>query len=200
MSPSGRARKVIAMATLPRLLNVIDVEATCWETAPPPGEIPEIIEIGVTVVDTAARRRIRRCGVLVRPEHSSVSAFCTGLTGLSAGQVARGLTFAAACRWLEQELDSTTRPWASWGEYDRRQFTAQCAVSELAYPFAAAHRNLRAEFAAAFGLSFRPSVPQALDIARLPLEGNLHRGEDDAWNIAALALVIDEKERDGRGP
>lgn len=33
------------------LLNVVDVEATCWEGTPPPGAVSEIIEIGLTVVD-----------------------------------------------------------------------------------------------------------------------------------------------------
>ncbi|NEE10677.1 DNA polymerase III, partial [Streptomyces sp. SID7499] len=29
-----------------QLLNVVDVEATCWEGQPPPGQVSEIIEIG----------------------------------------------------------------------------------------------------------------------------------------------------------
>jgi inhibitor of KinA sporulation pathway (predicted exonuclease) len=33
------------------LLNVIDVEATCWAGEPPPGQVSEIIEIGLAVVD-----------------------------------------------------------------------------------------------------------------------------------------------------
>jgi inhibitor of KinA sporulation pathway (predicted exonuclease) len=30
----------------------------------------------------------------------------------------------------------------------------------------------------------------ALEIAGLPLEGRHHRGDDDAWNIAALVLEL----------
>ena len=30
------------------LLNVVDVEATCWKGPPPPGAVNEIIEIGLT--------------------------------------------------------------------------------------------------------------------------------------------------------
>ncbi len=33
-------------------------------------------------------------------------------------------------------------------------------------------------------------MAQALDTAGLPLEGRHHRGEDDAWNIAALVLGL----------
>jgi len=33
-------------------------------------------------------------------------------------------------------------------------------------------------------------MAQALALAGLPLEGRHHRGEDDAWNIAALVLDL----------
>jgi inhibitor of KinA sporulation pathway (predicted exonuclease) len=65
------------------LLNVIDVEATCWEGQPPPGAVSEIIEIGLAVVDLDARERVARHRILVRPARSRLSAFCTGLTGLT---------------------------------------------------------------------------------------------------------------------
>src|SRR4051812_272830 len=42
------------------LLNVIDVEATCWDGQPPPGQVNEIIEIGLCVVDLDAHERVER--------------------------------------------------------------------------------------------------------------------------------------------
>ncbi|WP_240772268.1 hypothetical protein [Nocardia sp. CS682] len=39
------------------LLNVVDVEATCWDGKTPPGAVSEIIEIGLTVVDLASGER-----------------------------------------------------------------------------------------------------------------------------------------------
>jgi inhibitor of KinA sporulation pathway (predicted exonuclease) len=38
-------------------------------------------------------------------------------------------------------------------------------------------------------------MSRALEPAGLPLEGRHHRGDDDAWNIGALAIKI--AERDG---
>jgi inhibitor of KinA sporulation pathway (predicted exonuclease) len=67
------------------LLNVIDVEATCWDGAPPVGAVGEIIEIGLTIVDLGRGERVGRHRVLVRPVRSEVSAFCTELTGPDAG-------------------------------------------------------------------------------------------------------------------
>lgn len=172
------------------MLNVVDVEATCWEGQPPPGQVSEIIEIGLTVVDLAARTRVARHGVLVRPRRSTVSPFCTELTGLTQAEVDGGVTFAEACRLLVTEHESSTRPWASWGDYDRRQFERQCRATGVPYPFSGRHTNAKLVFTEAHGLRKRPGMAQALPLAGLPLEGRHHRGEDDAWNIAALVLHL----------
>jgi inhibitor of KinA sporulation pathway (predicted exonuclease) len=172
------------------LLNVVDVEATCWEGDPPPGEVSEIIEIGLCVVDVLAWQRVQRRGFLVRPQRSRVSEFCTRLTTLTPEQVEGGVTFAQACEALREELDAARRPWASWGEYDRRQFTAQCEQEGVPYPFGEMHVNLRMRFKEALGLARRPGMDAAMRLRGLELEGTHHRGEDDAWNIGALAIEL----------
>jgi inhibitor of KinA sporulation pathway (predicted exonuclease) len=172
------------------LLNVIDVEATCWEDGPPPGQVSEIIEIGLAVVDLAAGQRVARHHILVRPERSAVSAFCTRLTGLTQADVDAGVSFAAACQLLIADHQSLSRPWASWGDYDRNQFARQCQAAGTEFPFGACHINAKAAFARAHGLRTRPGMAAALRIAGLALEGRHHRGEDDAWNIAALIIGL----------
>ncbi|TDQ54240.1 3'-5' exonuclease [Actinorugispora endophytica] len=172
------------------LLNVVDVEATCWDGEPPRGEVSEIIEIGLTVVDLGAGRRTGRHRVLVRPARSTVSVFCTGLTGLTQAEVDTGVGFADACRLLATRHRAGSRPWASWGDYDRHQFARQCRATGAAYPFGRRHTNAKAVFTEAHGLRKRPGMAQALRLAGLPLEGRHHRGEDDAWNIAALVLHL----------
>ncbi|MET9932471.1 MULTISPECIES: 3'-5' exonuclease [unclassified Streptomyces] len=184
------------------LVNVVDVEATCWEGERPPGAVSEIIEIGLTVVDLEARERVSRHRILVRPARSRVSAFCTELTGLTQAEVDTGLDFAAACRLLATAYGAGRRPWASWGEYDRKQFTHQCRATGTQYPFGRRHTNAKAVFTEAYGLTRRPGMAQALEVAGLPLEGRHHRGEDDAWNIAALVLRITDRGAwpEDRGP
>ena len=39
---------------------VVDVESTCWAGDPPLGQMSEIIEIGLGVVDVAALERVER--------------------------------------------------------------------------------------------------------------------------------------------
>ncbi|MEV0778277.1 3'-5' exonuclease [Streptomyces sp. NPDC050428] len=172
------------------LLNVVDVEATCWEGQPPPGQVSEIIEIGLTVVDLRAGQRLAKHRLLVRPDRSKVSPFCTELTGLTQGEVGGGLPFAEACRTLAAQHRTGPLPWASWGDYDRNQFTRQCLETGTEYPFGHRHTNAKVSFTTSYGLRRRPGMAGALKVAGLPLEGRHHRGDDDAWNIAALVLDL----------
>lgn len=172
------------------LLNVVDVEATCWEGQPPPGQLNEIIEIGLTVVDLRAGERLAKHRLLVRPARSKVGPFCTELTGLTRTEVDAGLPFADACRTLAAQHRTGLLPWASWGDYDRNQFTRQCRRTDTTYPFGRRHTNAKVAFTASYGLRRRPGMAQALRAAGLPLEGRHHRGDDDAWNIAALVLEL----------
>jgi len=168
-----------------RLVNVVDVEATCWEGSPPPGQVSEIIEIGLTVVDLAARERLSKHRILVRPQVSTVSEFCTALTGLTQSEVDGGVSFADACAQLVAEHEAGKRGWASWGDYDRKQFTRQCDATGVPYPFGARHTNAKAVFAVD---GRQVGMARALEVVGLPLEGRHHRGDDDSWNIAALVL------------
>jgi len=38
---------------------VLDVESTCWDGPPPPGEENEIIEIGICTLEVATGERLR---------------------------------------------------------------------------------------------------------------------------------------------
>jgi inhibitor of KinA sporulation pathway (predicted exonuclease) len=175
------------------LLNVIDVEATCWAGDPPAGQASEIIDIGLTVVDLDAGTRLGRHRILVRPDRSRVSAFCTQLTGLTQEEVDTGFGFAAACRALAKTHRTSAYPWASWGDYDRHQIRHQCTVTGTAYPLGRAHVNAKAVFTSSHSLRPKPGMAEALRIAGLPLEGRHYRAEDDAWNIAALVLHLNAR-------
>jgi inhibitor of KinA sporulation pathway (predicted exonuclease) len=168
------------------LILVVDVEATCWEGPPPPGEENEIIEVGLCPLDIQTLERAERRSILVRPEHSRVSAFCERLTTLTQAQVETGITFAEACGVLREEYRSRERVWASYGNYDRIRFERQCAARGLAYPFGPSHVNVKSLCALTLGLPREGGMAEALDRFGFALEGTHHRGVDDAWNIARL--------------
>lgn len=169
---------------------VIDVESTCWLDMPPPGEESEIIEIGLCLLDVVTGRRELKRSILIRPERSAVSPFCTELTTLTQAQVSQGVSFARACTILREDYASGHRVWASYGDYDRRQFSRQCRAQRVPYPFGASHINVKNLFALSWGLPQEVNLVQALKMQGWELEGTYHRGDDDAWNIARILAAI----------
>jgi inhibitor of KinA sporulation pathway (predicted exonuclease) len=166
---------------------VVDIEATCWSGTPPDGQESEIIEIGVCTLDVASGEPIGKRSILVKPERSRVSEFCTELTGLTQKQVASlGIPFDKACAVLEREFASKKRVWASYGDYDRNLFQRQCQMREVRYPFNDGHINVKNMFALIHCLPYEVGMVRALEILDVALEGTHHRGDDDAWNVAKI--------------
>lgn len=173
---------------------VVDIESTCWEGKQPPEQESEIIEIGICLLDVASQQRLQKRSILVRPERSTVSEFCTTLTSLTQAEVEQGITFKEACSLLRREYSSKKRLWASYGDYDRRQFERQCRARAIGYPFSATHLNVKNLFAVTQKLSREVGMAKALQVLNLPLEGTHHRGGDDAWNIASILAELLWKE------
>ena len=165
---------------------VIDLEATCWQGDPPPGEEREIIEIGLCLLDVATAERGELRAILLQPQRSTLSPFCSKLTTLTPEMLANGLTFAAACELLENDYQSKNRTWASYGDYDRLQFQAQCEAWGVPYPFGRSHINVKNLLAFHLGLEREVDLQRGMSLLGLPFEGTIHRGVDDAWNIAAM--------------
>ena len=105
---------------------VVDVESTCWAGDPPPGQMSEIIEIGLCVVDVAALERVERRSILVRPACSTVSAYCTQLTTLTQADVDGGIPLAEAVRMV------TLTPARAIGMEDRLGSIAAGKAADLA--------------------------------------------------------------------
>ncbi len=169
---------------------VIDLESTCWEGNPPPGQVSEIIEIGLCTVDVSTLERGEKRSILIKPVRSEVSPFCTQLTTLTADHLKDAGTLADAVRILKQEYHSQDRLWASWGDYDRRQFERVCKEQGVGYPFGTSHLNVKTLFAVATGSRRELGLGEAFGRLGLKLEGTHHRGDDDAWNIARLLCSL----------
>src|SRR5271157_5150711 len=100
---------------MPRLLDhnvlVIDVESTCWEDPEKPGkdEISEIIEIGIAVVDIKKLEIVKNDSIIIRPQRSRISKFCTRLTTLTQEYVDQGMVYQAAMTILKRDFESSNR-------------------------------------------------------------------------------------------
>lgn len=170
---------------------VVDLEATCWQGKPPAGMDNDIIEIGACLLDVKTGEITDNIGILVIPERSEVSDFCTQLTTITPELIANeGITFRDACSQLKKQYDTQDRAWASFGAYDRRQFQKQCAALGVSYPFGPSHINVKTLFGLKKGLEREEGMSGALEILGLPLEGTHHRGVDDARNIAKILWWI----------
>jgi len=165
---------------------VVDLEATCWKGDPPAGELSEIIEIGLCILDVATGQRDFGRALLVKPRHSQLSEYCQNLTTITPEMLENGLDLREACAILREDYHSETRTWASYGDYDRVMLAAQCEAWDIPYPFGRSHINVKNLFALHMGLQREVDLQKATEMLGLPFEGALHRGIDDAWNIAAV--------------
>lgn len=179
------------MARLLDKIVVVDVEATCWEGKLPEGMVNEIIEIGLCLLDVETGEVSDNRGILVNPERSTVSPFCTELTTITQEMLDQsGIPFKEALSILRNDYQTGSRAWASFGAYDLKQFQRQCAEVGLPYPFGPSHINVKTTFALKQKLKREVGMAGALKILEIPLEGTHHRGVDDANNIAKILWHI----------
>lgn len=165
---------------------VIDIESTCWDGEPPNDETTEIIEVGLCTVDVKSLTRRKKRSILIKPIQSQISNYCTQLTTLTPDMFHDAGSLEDATRILRNELQSKNRLWASWGDYDRRQFERACAKQNVDYPFGPSHLNVKSLFAVTTGSNREMGLDAAFRHLNLTMEGTHHRGDDDAWNIADI--------------
>lgn len=177
---------------------VIDVESTCWEYPEVQGrdEISEIIEIGIAEVDIKNLTIIKNSSILIKPQRSKVSKFCTKLTTLTQTDLNKGILFQDAISELKNNYSSENRTFISWGDYDRKMFERNCRDYGVKYPFGPRHMNLKNTFTTLYGLDREPGMDTALQHLGMKLEGTHHRGVDDAKNISNILLHTLKKFRD----
>ena len=168
------------------VILVVDLESTCWEGEPPPGQSSEIIEVGLCTIDLKTLTRAEKRSILVKPVLSEISVFCSKLTTLTSAMFTHAGSLDDAVRILKNEYKSRDRLWASWGDYDRRQFERVCQDQGVGYPFGPSHLNVKSLFAAAIGASNEMGLDGACKHLGLTMDGTHHRGDDDAWNIAKI--------------
>lgn len=122
---------------------VVDIEATCWNGNPPEGMISDIIEIGVCLPDVKSGKITDNRGIIVIPERSSVSEFCTERTTITPEFVAvESISFKEACAIIRKDYQGQAHAWASYGAYDQKQFQRQYSDLWIGYPFSPSRPNL----------------------------------------------------------
>ncbi|MFH7005054.1 exonuclease domain-containing protein [Flavobacterium bizetiae] len=166
---------------------IIDLEATCWQSAIPEGQENEIIEIGLAVLDLQTGEITQNQGILIKPQRSSVSPFCTELTTITQDLLDKnGVTFEEAIEKLVDVYQPDLYTWASYGQYDLNMIRKQCRSFGMRYPMGNQHINVKTLVAEKLDLQKPTGMNGALHLLNIPLEGTHHRGIDDAKNIAKI--------------
>lgn len=175
-----------------KLINVVDLEATCWEKGKQPeGQKQEIIEVGICVIDlTSKDKAIRnRHSWLVKPENSDVSEYCTSITGLTQKDLELAPTFGEVYKQISEKYSSAS-PWAAWGNWDHKMLNAQCAELGLKPLVNGTFFNLKALSAVLLGNIKESGLGATISALGMQFEGEPHRALDDAINAAKVGRKI----------
>ncbi len=170
---------------------IVDLEATCTNDGSFPPTEMEIIEIGAVRQNARSLEIEDEFQTFIRPvRHRILTPFCTELTSITQSQVDDAPLFAPAIESFRAWFAPYDICFASWGDYDRKQFLQDCEFHGVAYPFPPGHLNVKAAFSQAQGVRKRFGLGQALKRLKLTFEGTPHRGIDDARNIARVVRAV----------
>ena len=180
---------------------VIDFEATCWKDNLANVKNPqnEIIEVGAVLVGNDYKV-IGSTYCFIKPTINTVlSNFCKELTTITQDQIDNADVFYIAWPAFQKDIESLTNErfedivFCSWGYYDKKQLAKDCKLHNIPFPFKY-HFSVKHEFATR--RKIKPcGVSKAIKFLDMEFDGTLHRGIDDARNIAKI--FIKEWAKDG---
>ena len=195
---------VLGPATPPRqpfpYVCVVDVEATCEEHSK--HYVHEIIEFPVVVFDTAPGGGVvGEFHTYVRPTiNSTLTPFCTKLTGITQEQVDAAPTLAETLvqfdEWLTAQgfVHSDERKdfaFAADGPWDLRFFIhGECLRKGIDKPgYFDKWCNMKSLFADFYKVR-ACKIHKMLSYQNMKFEGRLHSGIDDTRNIARICMRL----------
>lgn len=164
---------------------IFDLETTCQDKEIDANFDKELLEIGAVKVDETGNV-LETFDLIVIPTRTTITPYCIELTSITKELVDQeGISFKEAMNSFKIFCEDL--PLFSWGFFDKKQLIKDCIVNQ--YPlngFLTNHRSLRHEHVDVYGLKNRVEIKPALKMLDLPFEGTLHRGIDDAINIATI--------------
>jgi inhibitor of KinA sporulation pathway (predicted exonuclease) len=179
------------MTKFNRLLFV-DVELTCWEDAAPEGEIAELIAIGIVDLKTDTLEFRREKLFYVRPQLSTISPFCSTLTGITPKEAESAPPLPEVVRTIRKTFGQSD--WCAWGR-DDELIREGCERTGAELPFPGSFHDLAAQMRTLLGLTYRLGLDEALQRFGLDWEGAPHNPLADAKNLARLFATLAKRLR-----
>lgn len=174
---------------LDKVLSV-DFEMTCWEGAPPPGQVSEIIQIGISEIDNETMTRLRSESWYVRNELSEVSDYCTALTGITPAILRRrGLSLADAGRLIAKKYGSRNKGWLAWGS-DKAAIDRDCTVKGVEPIFSNSFFNVGLLYSMVVSEGRSVGLDEAAMRFGISFEGRPHDAGADADVLADVWCVL----------
>jgi 3'-5' exoribonuclease 1 len=170
---------------------IVDLEATCWEEKSETKNM-EIIEIGAVFLHGVNFQPYSEFDQFVQPQiNPDLSEFCHKLTGIAQNHVDNAMQFPEAFEKFLNWIGDEPYKLCSWGMFDLEIFQVECERYRLDFPKSfAGHINLKELYARAYNTKPTIGLREAMQKRMLKFEGRLHRGIDDARNIARVAQPI----------
>lgn len=168
---------------------VVKTTITCWDTDRPEDEESEIIELGLSLLNLKSMRVHNKRRFLIRPMRSSVSEYCRSKTGITNEALEKGHEFEEVCDTLKNVLRTHKRPWAAFGESERKILEKQCREFDVPFPFTSRFINIQMMVPVIFGFAKELNFEEALSATSVSQDIN-QSGADDAWNAAHILKEV----------
>jgi inhibitor of KinA sporulation pathway (predicted exonuclease) len=168
----------------------IDFELTCWDGPPPPGQVPEIIQIGISEIDNETLSRIRSESWYVRNTLSEVSAECTRITGITSEILRkRGLPLAEAGRIIAKKYGTRNKSWIAWGS-DKEAIERDCDAKGVTPFLSNAFFNVGLLYSMILDDGRSIGLSEAAERFDISFEGRPHDAGADADVLADVWCAI----------
>ena len=173
----------------------VDTEWTCYPNDQfPEGELPEIIQIGYTFLNPLTLVLSEPYEIMVRPQRSRISDYCTDLTGLTWDRVKSGIVYQDAVKYFMKQAATRSCVWAGWGLEDQDFMMLSSELGAI-YPFGANYINLQDMHWILLGKSIKPSLKRSVEEMGMVFDGRWHNAKDDAYNTARILREHLKKQR-----
>jgi len=172
-----------------------DLEASCWATKEEQGDqLQEIIEIGACFLDLTTGEITNQQSYIIRPQHSTISKYCTDLTTLTPEYIKEhGIPFIDALNKFKKDFGLASRTTGTWGNYDCRMIRVECERHGVDYPFKQTNINVKNLHALRNGLKREQGLGKAIEGYGWQFVGTAHRGIFDAQNTAKILWQLIKK-------
>ncbi len=176
----------------------IDGEFTCFDGPPPPGEVPEMFELGVANLDLRTLTIDRYDSYLIKNTLSTISPKCTELTGMTQERLNKeGRPLFEVFQSFRKKYGPANKAVAAWGK-DEQAIRRDCVNKNVEYPFSGIFYDLGRQHTLMTGTGKAIGLKAAIKDFGLKPYGNHHSGVDDAIELARYFIAMTKMMRNFR--